>query len=87
MMAEHQEDEERVLVQVCIECGKEYTFTDAPPQDLVCEKCGNGVFRAFYDGGSDEASDDFRETTDRDVGTDASASEVLPGDLEDLREL
>jgi DNA-directed RNA polymerase subunit RPC12/RpoP len=88
-MADENQDssEERVLVQVCLECGKEYTFTESPPENLECEKCGNGVFRAFYDGGVDEALEDFRDTTERDLGTDDDANDVTPGDLQDLRNL
>jgi hypothetical protein len=78
-----------VLVQICIECGKEYMFEkQEPPDDLVCEKCGNGVFRSFFaNQRSDEASDDFRETTERDVLTTDSAADVTRGDLHDLNNL
>jgi predicted nucleic acid-binding Zn-ribbon protein len=89
-MTEHEErsGEDNVLVQVCLECGKEYTFVDeAPPDGLTCEKCGNSVFRAFYDGGEDDAARDFRETTERDAGTDDPATDVTRGDLRDLRNL
>jgi hypothetical protein len=78
-----------VLVQVCMECGKEYMFEDQEsPEDLTCEKCGNTVFRPFYaHARSDEASDDFRDSTERDVLTTDSASEVTRGDLHDLNNL
>ena len=36
-----------VLVQVCMECGKEYFYDDAePPADQKCDRCGNTVFRS-----------------------------------------
>lgn len=78
--------EDRVLVQVCLECGKEYTFTDEePPTDLTCEKCGNAVFRPFYDtAGPREEEDDFEDTTGRDLATDAGATDVRGTDLLDL---
>jgi predicted nucleic acid-binding Zn-ribbon protein len=76
-----------VLVQVCIECGKEYTFDAAPPDTLKCEKCGGVVFRSFPSGEEDEARKDFRESTERDVGTEDPATDVTPGDLRDLRNL
>lgn len=78
-----------VLVQVCLECGKEYMFeNEEPPDDLTCDKCGNGVFRSFYaNARSDEASDDFRDSTERDVLTTDSASEITRGDLHDLNNL
>jgi DNA-directed RNA polymerase subunit RPC12/RpoP len=78
-----------VLVQVCMECGKEYMFeNEDSPDDLTCDKCGNEVFRSFYASSrADEASDDFRDSTERDVLTTDSASEVTRGDLHDLNNL
>jgi predicted nucleic acid-binding Zn-ribbon protein len=90
MMTERSEEgrTERVLVQVCLECGKEYTFVDEPPRgDMVCEKCGNRVFRSFYDDAEDEVSRDFVDETERDVRTDDPATDVTPGDIADLRNL
>lgn len=75
-----------VLVQVCMKCGREYTFhRHDPPSDLECGKCGGDVFRSFYaHTRSDEADDDFREVTERDVGTTDPATDVTRGDLHDL---
>src|SRR5690606_20382781 len=40
-MAGNERGTDGVLVQVCLECGKEYMFEDAePPADLKCDKCG-----------------------------------------------
>jgi DNA-directed RNA polymerase subunit RPC12/RpoP len=77
---------EGVLVQVCVECGKEYFYEDEqPPANQQCEKCGNLVFRSFFhatDG--DEAVADFNETTGRDVTPEDPATDVTRGDLYDL---
>jgi predicted nucleic acid-binding Zn-ribbon protein len=88
-MARQGEERDRgVLVQACLECGKEYTFVDGdPPDDLRCEKCGNQVFRSFYDNEDDEVVRDFEESTARDVKTDDPATDVTRGDLTDLKNL
>lgn len=77
---------EGVLVQVCQVCGKEYTFDDEqPPADLKCEKCGNRVFRSFFDVASaDEVEEDFRAATERDLATDDPATDVTAADIRDL---
>ncbi len=80
----------RVLVQVCIGCGKQYLFdgSDQPPVDQKCEKCGNGVFRSFYaDAAPDDVAQDFSDTTDRDVATNDPATDITRGDLHDLNNL
>jgi hypothetical protein len=78
-----------VLVQVCLECGKEYMFEDqAPPDKLACEKCGNTVFRSFFaETRPNEAADDFRDATERDTLTTDPATDVTRGDLHDLGSL
>lgn len=75
----------RLLVQACVECGREFMFEGESPEGLECDRCGNTVFRAFYADSrpSDEAAD-FDETTERDLAADAGASDVRPGDLYDL---
>ena len=75
-----------VLTQVCVECGKEYFYDDEPPpSEQECERCGNKVFRSFFDAtGPDEAAADFKETTERDTNTDDPATDVTSGDLYDL---
>jgi len=77
---------EGVLTQVCIECGKEYYYARVePPAEQVCERCGNRVFRSFFDvTRKDEINEDFEETTGRDLKTDDPATDVAPGDLFDL---
>lgn len=76
-----------VVLMVCIECGTEYEFDadDGPPTDLVCEKCGNEVFRRFEDTASpDEVEAEFRSTTERDLDPDDPGGDATAGDLHDL---
>ena len=81
--------ESGILVQICVECGREYTFEDEPPpDDLTCEKCGGTVFRSYYEADEpSEASVDFAETTDRDMDTDDPEGDTTSGDLVDLERL
>jgi DNA-directed RNA polymerase subunit RPC12/RpoP len=77
-----------MLTLVCENCGKDYFFDDEPPPaDLRCEKCGGTVFRSFYDSIGDEAADDFRDTTERDLDPDDPEGDVMPGDIMDLNRL
>lgn len=75
-----------VLVQVCVECGKEYFFEETPPPaEQQCERCGNTVFRSFFHvTGDDEVEAEFRESTERDLTPDEPATDVTRGDLYDL---
>ncbi len=75
-----------VLVQVCEVCGKEYTFdTEQPPADMQCEKCGNRVFRSFFDvAAADDVEEDFRAATERDLATDDPPTDVTAADVRDL---
>ena len=75
-----------VLVQVCVECGQHYFFEQKePPPDQKCERCGNTVFRSFFDViAPDEVEADFREATERDLTTEEPATDVARGDLYDL---
>lgn len=77
-----------VLTLVCETCGKDYFYEDeAPPSDLACEKCGGTVFRSFYSTVGDEAADDFRDSTERDLDPDDPEGDVLPGDVMDLNRI
>jgi DNA-directed RNA polymerase subunit RPC12/RpoP len=89
LMADANGRAEGVLVQVCIQCGKEYTFEDEQPvPDMTCEKCGGNVFRSFYsEAAGDEAAQDFRETTERDTLTTDPSTDISQGDLHDLRDM
>jgi predicted nucleic acid-binding Zn-ribbon protein len=85
-MAQDRGGSDGVLVQICIQCGKEYMFDrDVPPADLACGKCGSTVFRSFFaETVTDEARAEFRATTERDTLTTDPATDVAPGDLHDL---
>lgn len=77
-----------VLTLVCENCGKDYFFEDEPPpENLKCEKCGAGVFRSFHTSVGDEAADDFRDSTERDLDPDDAEGDVLPGDVMDLNNI
>lgn len=77
-----------VLTLVCETCGKDYFYEDEqPPSDLACEKCGGTVFRSFYTTVGDEAADDFRDSTERDLDPDDAEGDVLPGDVMDLNRI
>ena len=77
-----------VLTLVCEQCGKDYFFEDeAPAPDMTCEKCGGTVFRAFHEVVGDEAADDFRDSTERDLDPDDPEGDVMPGDIMDLNRL
>ena len=77
-----------VLTLVCENCGKDYFFDDEPPPvDMKCEKCGSTVFRSFHTRVGDEAADDFRDTTERDLDPDDAEGDVLPGDVMDLNNI
>lgn len=80
--------ETTVLTLVCEQCGKDYFFEDeSPDPDLTCGKCGGTVFRSFHSSVGDEAADDFRDSTERDLDPDDAEGDVTPSDIVDLREL
>lgn len=78
-----------ILIQICVECGREYTYEDEPPpEDMTCEKCGGAVFRTYYDTETpSEAERDFEETTGRDMHPDDPEGDTTTGDLVDLERL
>ena len=77
-----------VLTLVCEKCGKDYFFEDSQPEPgMSCEKCGGTVFRSFYDNVGDEAADDFRDSTERDLDPDDAEGDVMPGDVMDLNNI
>jgi hypothetical protein len=78
-------DPAAVLTLVCEMCGNGYHFTEAaPPPGISCEKCGGKVFRPFDTRIGDDAADDFRDSTERDLAPDDAEGDVLPGDVMDL---
>jgi DNA-directed RNA polymerase subunit RPC12/RpoP len=88
-MAQLDDSSDGILVQVCLECGKEYMFDEqTPPDNLTCGKCGNGVFRSFFAATEDDdVAVDYREVTERDTGTTDPATDITRGDLHDLGNL
>lgn len=77
-----------VLTLVCETCGKDYFFEDTPPEPgMACDKCGGTVFRSFHETVGDEAADDFRDTTERDLDPDDAEGDVMPGDVMDLNNI
>lgn len=77
-----------VLTLVCETCGKDYFFEDIPPEPgMTCEKCGGTVFRSFHASVGDEAADDFRDSTERDLDPDDAEGDVMPGDVMDLNNI
>lgn len=84
----HRRPVQEVLTLVCEKCGKDYFFEDErPPENMECEKCGGTVFRAFDSTVGDEASDDFRDSTERDLHPDDAEGDTLPGDVMDLNRI
>lgn len=78
----------QVLTLVCETCGKDYFFDDTEPEPgMACEKCGGTVFRSFHETVGDEAADDFRDTTERDLAPDDAEGDVMPGDVMDLNNI
>ena len=77
-----------VLTLVCENCGKDYFFEDEQPEPgMRCEKCGGTVFRSFHASVGDEAADDFRDSTERDLDPDDAEGDVMPGDVMDLNNI
>jgi hypothetical protein len=77
-----------VLTLICETCGKDYFFEDEPPPgNMKCEKCGGTVFRSFHSSVGDEAADDFRDSTERDLHPDDAEGDTLPGDVMDLNRI
>jgi DNA-directed RNA polymerase subunit RPC12/RpoP len=80
--------ETEVLTLICESCGKDYFFeNEQPDPGMKCEKCGGTVFRSFHSSVGDEAADDSRDSTERDLDPDDAEGDVLPGDVMDLNRL
>jgi hypothetical protein len=78
-----------VQILICMQCGKEFLYeTEPPPVGLCCDKCGNGVFRAYVVAThADDVEQEFREETERDLGPEEGPTEVTDDDLRDLLRL
>jgi hypothetical protein len=76
---------EGVLTLVCLTCGNENTYDEAPPPSLRCDKCGGTVFRNFFTPlDRDEATIAHLEETARSVALDEESPDTSPDDLRDL---
>ena len=76
----------RVQVHVCVQCGNERLVEEGESVSTApCEKCGNQVFRAFYDTARPgPAEEEFEASTGRATAPDEPAPESTAGDLADL---
>ena len=76
---------EGMLTLVCLTCGKEKYFSDQPPGDVTCDRCGGTVFRSFFTPTSpDGATLLHLEETSRSMALDEESPETTDGDLQDL---
>jgi|DewCreStandDraft_2_1066082.scaffolds.fasta_scaffold01833_2 hypothetical protein len=78
-----------IITLVCEACGQDYFFEETPPDHLICSRCGGEVFRQFdaVEGSADEAVDDFRASTEREVGLGEATPGTTATDLLDLEHL
>ena len=77
-----------VLTLVCETCGKDYFFDGTQPEPgMASEQCGGTVFRSVHENVGDEAADDFRDSTERDLDPDDAEGDVMPGDVMDLNNI
>jgi hypothetical protein len=76
-----------VLTMICLTCGRERFFSEAPPGDgLICDICGGGTFRQFATPTEpDEATIAQLSEQARSIAYGDSSPDTLPGDLQDLR--
>ena len=76
---------EGMLTLVCITCGNEMFFTDTPPKDEPCSRCGGTVFRSFFTPTvRDDATESMLEDTARSISLEGAPSDSPKGDLRDL---
>lgn len=74
-----------LLTLVCVTCGRERYFEDAPPPHLVCDRCGGTVFRNFFTpAAADDATISELEETSRSIALDEESPDTSPGDVRDI---
>lgn len=74
-----------LLTLVCLICGNEKFFTEAPTARVVCDKCGSTTFRQeFTPTDGDEATRSQLEDTARSVALGDESPGTTPDDLRDL---
>ena len=85
-MSESESGSGRVQVHVCVACGSERIIEEGETASTApCPRCGNQVFRAFYDTARPgSAETDFNDSTQRDTATNEPAPDTTAGDLTDL---
>ncbi|MFN2397380.1 MAG: hypothetical protein ABR543_01860 [Gemmatimonadaceae bacterium] len=78
-------ESEGLLTLVCITCGKEKNYAQAPPESIVCDTCGGTVFtNSLTPTRADQATVSQLEETARHIALDESSSEISPDELRDL---
>jgi ribosomal protein S27E len=76
---------EGLLTLVCVNCGNEKFFEQAPPAHVVCERCGSTVFRNFFTPTTaDEATISQLEETARSIALDEESPDISADELRDL---
>jgi ribosomal protein S27E len=79
---------EGILTLVCLTCGNEQFFTDKPPADEPCSRCGSTVFRSFFTPTvQDDATESMLDDTSRSITLEGNASDSVAGDVRDLDNL
>ena len=75
-----------VVTLVCLTCGKEYFYEQAPPpSNLTCEQCGGTVFRQFATPTEpDEAAIAQLEEQARSIALDDDSPQTASDDVRDL---
>lgn len=70
---------------VCVTCGNEYSYDQAVPDHVKCDKCGGTVFRQFATPTEpDEATIAQLEEQARSIALDDDAPDNTAGDVRDL---
>lgn len=77
---------EGVLTLVCINCGNERFFSDAPPDEReVCLRCGSTVFRRYFTPTErDAATEAFLEDSRRSMALDEESPDTSPDEVNEL---
>ena len=85
-MAGDKSGPEGLLTLVCLTCGNEKFYADAPPASgVVCERCGGTTFRNFFTPTEpDEATISQLEETARSIALDEESPDISADELRDL---
>ncbi|HEX3160590.1 MAG TPA: hypothetical protein VHQ45_18875 [Gemmatimonadaceae bacterium] len=75
-----------MVTMVCVTCGNELFFDEAPVTALKCLKCGGTVFRRFdTPSKNDQAAESAAEEQARSMSYGDSSPETSPDEVRDLR--